>query len=37
VQKLLDGKPTTRQWTPLGEVLAVGLLAVLAFFVVLGV
>jgi len=30
----VDGKTDTRQWTPLGEVLAVGLLAVLAFFLI---
>jgi hypothetical protein len=34
VQKLTDGKPAARTWTPLGEVLAVGLLALLLFFLV---
>jgi hypothetical protein len=34
VQKLIDGKPAARTWSPIGEVLAVGLLALLLFFLI---
>jgi hypothetical protein len=34
VQKLIDGKPAARAWSPIGEVLAVGLLALLLFFLI---
>jgi len=34
VQKLIDAKPAARAWSPIGEVLAVGLLALLLFFLI---